>query len=78
MKNVQENLQRAHHLSMKSSCRNSYFDTDDTLAEPLTQFIKSGASKPAQRLKGIFYALLVENIAAMDTKANKKLAKEKI
>ena len=48
------------------------------LVEPLIQLVKSGASKPAQRLEGMYALLLVAKIAAVGTKVGKMLAKEKI
>lgn len=41
------------------------------LVEPLLQIVKSGASKPAQRVEGIYALLLVVKIAAISTKASK-------
>ncbi len=36
------------------------------LVEPLVQLVKSGATKPAQRIDGIYALLLVAKIAAVD------------
>lgn len=74
-----ENLRRAHLRSLKLACQNSEILTQMIpLVEPLIQLVKSGASKPAQRLEGMYALLLVAKIAAVDTKADEMLAKEKI
>lgn len=74
-----ENLRRTHLRSLKLACQNSEILTRMIpLVEPLIQLVKSGASKPAQRLEGMYALLLVAKIAAVDTKADEMLAKEKI
>lgn len=74
-----ENLRRAHLRSLRLACQNSEILTRMIpLAEPFIQLVKSGASKPAQRLEGMYALLLVAKIAAVDAKADEMLAKEKI
>jgi hypothetical protein len=48
------------------------------LVEPLVQLVKSGATKPAQRIDGIYALLLVAKIAAVDVGSDDVLMKEKI
>jgi len=74
-----ENLRRAHLRSLRLACQNSDILTwMIPLAEPFIQLVKSGASKPAQRLEGMYALFLVAKIAAVDAKADEILAKEKI
>ncbi|GLJ35635.1 hypothetical protein SUGI_0716270 [Cryptomeria japonica] len=74
-----EALRRGHLRSMRMACKNmEILIRMQPLVEPLLQIVKSGASKPAQRVEGIYALLLVVKIAAVNTKADDMLIKEKI
>ncbi|XP_054802732.1 protein ILITYHIA isoform X2 [Prosopis cineraria] len=74
-----EPLRRAFLRCLHAVCKN----VDATmkmspLLGPLVQLVKSGFTKAAQRLDGIYALLLVGKIAAIDIKAEETLVKEKI
>ncbi|KAH9290146.1 hypothetical protein KI387_034263, partial [Taxus chinensis] len=74
-----EALRRGHLRSMRMACYNmEILIRMQPLVEPLIQIVKIGASKPAQRVEGIYALLLVAKIAAFNTKADDMLTKEKI
>ncbi|GMH13085.1 hypothetical protein Nepgr_014926 [Nepenthes gracilis] len=74
-----EALRRGHLRCIRAICKND----DATLAmsallEPLLQLVKTGFTKVVQRLDGIYALLLVAKIAAVDTKAEEAVVKEKM
>ncbi|KAF9610038.1 hypothetical protein IFM89_019766, partial [Coptis chinensis] len=74
-----ETLRRAHLRCLRVFT----MDTDvcvriSTLVGPLIQLVKTGFTKAAQRLDGIYALLAVAKIATIDIKAEDTLSKEKI
>ncbi|ONI05050.1 hypothetical protein PRUPE_6G353600 [Prunus persica] len=74
-----EALRRGHLRCLRAICKN----TDavfriSSLLEPLIQLVKTGFTKAAQRLDGIYALLLVVKIAAVDIKAEETVVKDKI
>ncbi|KAB2629923.1 translational activator GCN1 [Pyrus ussuriensis x Pyrus communis] len=74
-----EALRRGHLRCLRAICKN----TDavfriSSLLEPLIQLVKTGFTKVAQRLDGIYALLLVGKIAAVDIKAEEIVVKDKI
>ncbi|GAB4855804.1 eIF-2-alpha kinase activator GCN1 [Ancistrocladus abbreviatus] len=74
-----EALRRGHLRCLRVICKN-----DDaallmtSLLEPLVQLVKTGFTKVVQRVDGIYALFLVAKIAAVDTKAEEVLVKEKL
>ncbi|GAB2287177.1 eIF-2-alpha kinase activator GCN1 [Dionaea muscipula] len=74
-----ESLRRGHLRCLRAICKN-----DDgslliaSLVGPLIQLVKTGFTKAVQRLDGIYALLLVAKIAAVDTKAEEAVGREKI
>ncbi|KAL6586597.1 eIF-2-alpha kinase activator GCN1 [Orobanche minor] len=74
-----ETLRRAHLRCLRLICKN----TDAvvrvaSLLLPLLQLVKTGFTKAAQRLDGIYALFCVVRIAAIDVKADETVSKEKI
>ncbi|KAL7109894.1 hypothetical protein ACP275_06G203700 [Erythranthe tilingii] len=74
-----ETLRRGHLRCLRLICKN----TDavirmSSLLLPLLQLVKTGFTKAAQRLDGIYALLCVAKIAAVDVKADETVTKEKI
>lgn len=74
-----EGLRRGHLRCLRFIFKN----TDaiilvSSLLGPLVQLVKTGFTKAAQRLDGIYALLLVAKIAAVDIKAEETVAKEKL
>ncbi|KAK4487622.1 hypothetical protein RD792_005728, partial [Penstemon davidsonii] len=72
-------LRRGHLRCLRIICKN----TDavirmSSLLQPLLQLVKTGFTKPAQRLDGIYALLCVVKIAVVDVKADETVSKEKI
>ncbi|KAL9259973.1 ILITYHIA-like protein, partial [Drosera capensis] len=72
-------LRRGHLRCLRAICKN-----DDgalqisSLVGPLIQLVKTGFTKAVQRLDGIYALMLVAKIAAVDTKAEESVEREKI
>ncbi|KAJ7561862.1 hypothetical protein O6H91_03G044500 [Diphasiastrum complanatum] len=74
-----ESLRRAHLRCLRVAFQNTDLKIQMyNLVEHLVPFVKSGVSKPALRLDGIYSLLLLAWIAAMDVRADERLNKEKI
>ncbi|KAK6915301.1 hypothetical protein RJ641_020418 [Dillenia turbinata] len=74
-----EALRRGHLRCLRVIFRNADIILQmSSLLGPLIQLVKTGFSKAAQRLDGIYALLMVSKIAAADIKAEETLAKEKI
>ncbi|KAF6144359.1 hypothetical protein GIB67_024586 [Kingdonia uniflora] len=74
-----EALRRGHLRSLRVMCKNSDVCSQmSSLLGPLIQLVKTGFTKAAQRLDGIYALLAVAKIAALDIKAEETLSKEKI
>uniref|UniRef100_A0A7N0VHG6 TOG domain-containing protein n=1 Tax=Kalanchoe fedtschenkoi TaxID=63787 RepID=A0A7N0VHG6_KALFE len=74
-----ENLRRAHLRCLKEICKNvDAIGMISSLFAPLLQLVKTGFTKPAQRLDGFYALVLVLKIAKVDIKADDALTKEKI
>ncbi|KAI3459061.1 hypothetical protein Pfo_015724 [Paulownia fortunei] len=74
-----ETLRRGHLRCLRLICKN----TDAVLQIssvllPLLQLVKTGFTKAAQRLDGIYALLCMVKIAAVDVKADETVSKEKI
>ncbi|KAL6545243.1 eIF-2-alpha kinase activator GCN1 [Orobanche gracilis] len=74
-----ETLRRAHLRCLRLICKN----TDAvvrvaSLLLPLLQLVKTGFTKAAQRLDGIYALFCVVRIAAIDVEADETVSKEKI
>ncbi|CAN6460506.1 unnamed protein product [Victoria cruziana] len=74
-----EALRRAH-----LRCLRNMFKNPDApvmllnLLEPLVQLVKTGYSKPTQRIDGIYALLLVGKMASLDAKSEEIVLKEKM
>lgn len=74
-----ETLRRGHLRCLRVICRNSdAVEHVSSLLGPLVQLVKTGFTKAAQRLDGIYALLSVLQIAAVDISAEEFVAKEKI
>ncbi|OVA02254.1 HEAT [Macleaya cordata] len=74
-----ELLRRGHLRLLRSICKNSDVCVRiSSLLAPLVQLVKTGFTKAAQRLDGIYAFLVVAKIAAIDIKAEEMVSKEKI
>ncbi|KAI4338617.1 hypothetical protein MLD38_023653 [Melastoma candidum] len=74
-----ENLRRGHLRCLWVISRNSDVVIQvSPLLGPLIQLVKTGFTKAAQRLDGIYALLLVGRIAAADIKAEETVTKEKL
>ncbi|KAG5549672.1 hypothetical protein RHGRI_014840 [Rhododendron griersonianum] len=74
-----ETLRRGHLRSLRVMCKNADAVVRiSSLLVPLTQLVKSGFTKAAQRLDGIYALLCVAKIAVIDIKADEILLREKI
>ncbi|GLT74735.1 hypothetical protein SLA2020_465160 [Shorea laevis] len=74
-----EALRRGHLRCLRAICRrpDSLLQISSLLG-PLLQLVKTGFTKAAQRLDGIYALLIVGKIAASDIKAEETVVKEKI
>ncbi|XP_058216318.1 protein ILITYHIA isoform X2 [Rhododendron vialii] len=74
-----ETLRRGHLRCLRVMCKNADAVVRiSSLLVPLTQLVKSGFTKAAQRLDGIYALLCVAKIAVIDIKADEILLREKI
>lgn len=74
-----EALRRAHLRCLRVICENADVVMQiSSLFGPLIQLVKTGFTKPVQRLDGVYALLLVGKIAAIDIKAEETVTKEKI
>ncbi|THG08932.1 protein ILITYHIA [Camellia sinensis] len=74
-----EGLRRGHLRCLRVMCENADAVVRiSSLLVPLVQLVKTGFTKAAQRLDGIYALLCVSKIAAVDIKADDTLSKEKI
>ncbi|XP_076949401.1 protein ILITYHIA-like isoform X2 [Bidens hawaiensis] len=74
-----ESLRRGHLRSLKNICKNADAVLPiSSLLMPLIQLVKTGYTKAAQRLDGIYSLLIVVKIAAADIRADESVSKEKI
>ncbi|PIA40115.1 hypothetical protein AQUCO_02500083v1 [Aquilegia coerulea] len=74
-----ETLRRAHLRCLRVFTKNAEVCIRiSSLVGPLIQLVKTGFTKAAQRLDGIYALLAVSKIAAIDIKAEEALSKEKI
>ncbi|KAG6388178.1 hypothetical protein SASPL_153377 [Salvia splendens] len=74
-----ETLRRGYLRCLRLVCRNSEAVIQmSSLLLPLLQLVKTGFTKAAQRLDGIFALFSVVKIAAVDVKADETISKEKI
>ncbi|KAI3785034.1 hypothetical protein L1987_44143 [Smallanthus sonchifolius] len=74
-----ESLRRGHLRSLRNICKNADAVLPiSSLLMPLIQLVKTGFTKAAQRLDGIYSLLIVVKIAAADIKADENMLKEKI
>ncbi|KAD4888101.1 hypothetical protein E3N88_20174 [Mikania micrantha] len=74
-----ESLRRGHLRSLRNICKNADAVLPiSSLLMPLIQLVKTGYTKAAQRLDGIYSLLIVVKIAAADIRADEIMLKEKI
>ncbi|MFS7937446.1 putative armadillo-like helical, translational activator Gcn1, TOG domain-containing protein [Helianthus anomalus] len=74
-----ESLRRGHLRSLRHICKNADAVLPiSSLLTPLIQLVKTGFTKAAQRLDGIYSLLIVVKIAAADIRADENVSKEKI
>nr|GEV72458.1 protein ILITYHIA [Tanacetum cinerariifolium] len=74
-----ESLRRGHLRCLRIICKNADAVIPmSSLLLPLVQLVKTGYTKAAQRLDGIYALLSVVKIAAADIKADETVSKEKI
>ncbi|XP_071733980.1 protein ILITYHIA [Rutidosis leptorrhynchoides] len=74
-----EVLRRGHLRCLNIICKNGDAVLPiSSLLVPLVQLVKTGFTKAAQRLDGIYALLVVVKIAAADIKADETLSKEKV
>ncbi|XP_057801902.1 protein ILITYHIA-like [Salvia miltiorrhiza] len=74
-----EILRRGYLRCLRLVCRNAdAVMRMSSLLLPLLQLVKTGFTKAAQRLDGIFALFCVVKIAAVDVKADETISKEKI
>ncbi|KAI7734032.1 hypothetical protein M8C21_026549, partial [Ambrosia artemisiifolia] len=74
-----ESLRRGHLRSLRNICKNADAVLPiSSLLMPLIQLVKTGFTKAAQRLDGIYSLLIVVKIAAADIRADENVSKEKI
>ncbi|PWA68142.1 ILITYHIA [Artemisia annua] len=74
-----ESLRRGHLRCLRIICRNADAVLPmSSLLMPLVQQVKTGYTKAAQRLDGIYALFSVVKIAAADIKADETVSKEKI
>ncbi|KAK6156422.1 hypothetical protein DH2020_010670 [Rehmannia glutinosa] len=74
-----ETLRRGHLRCLRLICKNSdAVIRMSSLLLPLLQLVKTGFTKAAQRLDGIYALICVVKIAAVDVKADETVSKEKI
>ncbi|XP_059665692.1 protein ILITYHIA isoform X2 [Cornus florida] len=74
-----EALRRGHLRCLRVMCRNAEVVIKiSSLLVPLVQLVKTGFTKVAQRLDGIYALLCVAKIAAVDIKADEIVSKEKV
>ncbi|KAK9292309.1 hypothetical protein L1049_020274 [Liquidambar formosana] len=74
-----EALRRGHLRCLRVICKNvDAIVRISSLLGPLIQLVKTGFTKAAQRLDGIYALLSVAKIATIDIKAEETVAKEKI
>ncbi|KAA8538955.1 hypothetical protein F0562_025647 [Nyssa sinensis] len=72
-------LRRGHLRCLRVMCKNADLVVRiSSLLVPLFQLVKTGFTKVAQRLDGIYALLLVAKIVAVDIKADETVSKEKI
>ncbi|GJN23498.1 hypothetical protein PR202_gb11149 [Eleusine coracana subsp. coracana] len=74
-----DTLRKGHLKLLRVICKKSDSLTKVTsLLDHLIQLSKTGYSKPTQRLDGIYALLVVSRLAAVDTKADGAILKEKL
>ncbi|XP_009587833.1 protein ILITYHIA isoform X1 [Nicotiana tomentosiformis] len=74
-----EALRRGHLRCLRAMCQNAdALPQMSSLLAALIQLVKSGYTKAAQRLDGIYALLCVAKLAAVDVKADETIIKEKI
>ncbi|XP_057471002.1 protein ILITYHIA [Actinidia eriantha] len=74
-----ETLRRGHLRCLRVMCKNADAVVRlSSLLVPLIQIVKTGYTKAAQRLDGVYALLYVARIAVIDIKADETLSKEKI
>ncbi|KAK4366473.1 hypothetical protein RND71_014353 [Anisodus tanguticus] len=74
-----ETLRRGHLRCLRVMCQNAdALPQMSSLLSALIQLVKTGYTKAAQRLDGIYALLCVAKLAAVDVKADETIIKEKI
>lgn len=74
-----ESLRRGYLRCLRVICKNADAVLPiSSLLVPLIQLVKTGFTKAAQRLDGIYSLLIVMKIAALDIKADETVSKEKV
>lgn len=74
-----ELLRRGHLRLLRSICKNSDICVRvSSLLAPLVHLVKTGFTKAAQRLDGIYAFFVIAKIAAIDIKAEDLVSKEKL
>ncbi|KAJ9546026.1 hypothetical protein OSB04_025733 [Centaurea solstitialis] len=74
-----ESLRRGHLRCLRIICKNADAVLPiSSLLTPLVQLVKTGFTKAAQRLDGIYALLIVLKIAAADIKADETVSREKL
>lgn len=74
-----ESLRRGHLRCLRIICKNADAVLPiSSLLTPLVQLVKTGFTKAAQRLDGIYALLIVVKIAAADIKADETVSREKL
>ncbi|KAJ4968726.1 hypothetical protein NE237_015427 [Protea cynaroides] len=74
-----ETLRRGHLRCLRVICKKAdVFVRISSLLGPLVQLTKTGFTKAAQRLDGIYAFLIVAKVAAVDIKAEEMVSKERI
>ncbi|XP_059308205.1 protein ILITYHIA isoform X2 [Lycium ferocissimum] len=74
-----EALRRGHLRCLRVMCQNAdALPQMSSLLSALIQLVKTGYTKAAQRLDGIYALLCVAKLAAVDVKADETIIKEKI
>ncbi|KAG8380391.1 hypothetical protein BUALT_Bualt06G0010500 [Buddleja alternifolia] len=74
-----EALRRGHLRCLRIICKNTdAVQQMSSLLLPLLQLVKTGFTKAAQRLDGIYALFCAVKIAAVDVKADETISKEKI
>lgn len=74
-----ESLRRGYLRCLRVICKNADAVLPiSSLLVPLIQLVKTGFTKAAQRLDGIYALLIVMKVAASDIKADETVSKEKV